>query len=122
MAPSGHVSCKVLGGGEMEERAICSTGLSQSACRSRVVNWSLTLGAGWTMSGRSPQSMEGSKDGCNCSQCGGHNFGGSRKDLEETSMPLGDNDNLGEQWFNRENSQAEWRSLFRLERELDVTL
>lgn len=37
-------------------------------------------------------------------------------------MSLGDEDNVGQQWFNRENSQAERQSLFRLERELDVTL
>ena len=37
-------------------------------------------------------------------------------------MPLGDEENMGEQWCNKENSQAERQSLFCLERELDVTL
>ena len=87
-----------------------------------MLNTMLELVARWTMSGRSPLSREGNKDGCNCSRCGGRSFGGSGKDAEETSSPGGDRDNLGEQWFNMENSQAECRSLFHLERELDVTL
>lgn len=52
----------------------------------------------------------------------GHNFGGSGKGAEETSMPVGDEDNLREQRFNRENFQVGHRSLFHLERELDATL
>ena len=37
-------------------------------------------------------------------------------------MSLGDKDNLGEQWFNRKNSQAERQVLFHLEQELDTTV
>ena len=122
MAPSGHVPCKALGGGETEERNIHFVGLLQGVCRCRVVNRKLPLVVWWRMSGRSPLSMEDSKDGYNCSRCGGHSYGGSGKEVEETSMSLGDDDNLGEQWFNRENSQAEHRSLFPLEREFDATL
>ena len=59
---------------------------------------------GVRMSGRSPLSMEDSRDNCNGSHCGGHNYGGSSKDTEESSMPLGEDDDPGEQWFNRENS------------------
>ena len=67
----------------------------------------LELIAGWMMSRQSPLSREGSKNGCKCNWCGGRNFGSFSKDIEETSSPVGDDDNLGEKWFNRENSQAE---------------
>ena len=35
---------------------------------------------------------------------------------------LGEEKYQGELWFKQENSQAEWRYLFRLERELDAVL
>ena len=50
MSPSGHVTCEDLGGGETEERIIHSVCLSQGACRCRVVNTTLELVAGCTMS------------------------------------------------------------------------
>ena len=86
------------------------------------MNRKLTRVARVRMSGQSPLSMEDSKDGCNCSHCKGRSYGGSGKEAEKTNMLLGVEDNLGEQWFNRENSQAERRLMFLLEWELDATL
>ena len=78
--------------------------------------------AGVRMSGCNPLSREDSRDNCNCSRCGGRNYGGSGKDAEEFNMSLGEDDDQGEQWFKQENSQAKQQSLFCLERELDATL
>ena len=87
-----------------------------------MVNKKLARVAGVRMSRRSPLSMEESMDGCNCSCYGGRCYGCYGKEAKESSMLLGDEDNLGEQWLNRENSQVEHRSLFHLEWELDATL
>ena len=122
MAPLGHVPCRDLGAGGIEERDIRFVGLLQGECRGRVVNMKLAQVVGERMSRRSPLSMEDNKDSCNCSRCRGRSYGGSNKDAEESNMSLGNEDNLGEQWFNRENSQTEHWSLFCLERELDTTL
>ena len=96
MAPPGHAPCKALGGGETEERNIHSIGLLQGVCRCWVVNRKLTLVVGGMMSRRSPLSMEDNNDDCNCSQHRGHNSGGFGKEAKDTSMSLGDEDNLGE--------------------------
>lgn len=74
------------------------------------------------MSGCSPLLMEDSRDGYNCSLCEGRSYGNSSKEEKELSMPLREDDDQGGQWFKRENSQAERRSLFCLERELDAAL
>ena len=69
-------------------------------------------------------SRSDSWDGCscNCNRHGGRSFGGSGKEVEELSATPGEEEDQGKLWFNRENSQAEWRSLFRLEREMDAAL
>jgi hypothetical protein len=90
VAPSGHAPCKTLGVGETEERSIHSVGLLHGVCRCQVTNRKLALVVGGMMLSRIPLSTEGSKDGCNCSRCGGCNYGGSGKEAEETNMSLGD--------------------------------
>ena len=50
MAPSRPALCKVLGGGEIEERHTHSIGLLQGVYRCEVVNRKLTLVAGGMMS------------------------------------------------------------------------
>lgn len=122
MAPSGHVTREDIGDGESEGRIINLGCLSQGACRCWVVNTTLELFAERKMSGRSPLSREGSKEGCNYSRCNKHSVGGLGKEAKESNSLGGDGDNSGERWFNMENSQVERRSMFHLECELDASL
>lgn len=122
MAPLGHAPCKDLSGGGLTENKFHFVGLLQGERRSRVVHRKLERVAGVSMSGCSPLSMEDNRDDCNCSCCGGLSYGCSGKEAEESNMPLREDDGQGEQWFNKENSQAKRWSLFRLEQELDAML
>ena len=96
MAPSGQVTCMYIGGEVKEGRLIILGCPSQSACRCCVVNMTLELSTERKMVGRSPLSREGSKEGCNCSRCGGRSVGGLGKEVEEISMPGDVGDNSGE--------------------------
>lgn len=104
MAPSGHVTREDIGGRETEGRIISLGCLLQGVCRCWVVNMMLELFGKRKMSGRSPLSREGRKEGCNCSRCSGRSVGGLGKDVEEINSPGSNGDNLGEQWFNMEIS------------------
>ena len=97
MAPSGHAPCKDLGGGGLMENDINLASLLQGESRSQVVPRKLEWVVGVRMSGRSPLSMEENSDGCSCSRSGGNSNSGMREDDDE-----------GEQWFNKENVPTEW--------------
>ena len=85
MAPSGHVTRVDIGGVVKEGRIISLVCPSQGACRCWVVNMTLELFAERKMSGCSPLSRDGSKEGCNCSRCDGRSVGGLGKDAKEIS-------------------------------------
>lgn len=122
MAPSGRDTCMDISGGSKGGRSISSGCLLQVSCRCSVVNSTSKVSEEWKMAGLIPLSKEGSKEGYNCSRCGGRSAGSSRKEAKEISSPGDGGDNSGERWFNLENSQAERRLLLRLEHELDASL
>ena len=75
------------------------------------------------MVGRNTLSREGSHEGCNCSWCnGGCMVSGLGKEVEEIKSPVSGGDNLGERWFNLENTSEERCSLLHLKCELDASL
>lgn len=61
-----------------------------------MVHRQLEQVAGVRMSGRIPLSMEDSRGDCNCSRCGGYNYGITGKDAEEFNMPPREDDDQGE--------------------------
>ena len=66
--------------------------------------------------------MEDSREGCQCSRCGGQSEGGSSKEHAFNTLLTEEADDQWETWFKRENLSMERRSLMRLERELDTVL
>ena len=121
MAPSEHVTHMDIGGKVKEGRNFMGC-LVRGACKSCVVNMMSGFSTERMMAGHSPLSREVSKERCNYSQCGGRSFGGLGKEVEEIRSPREGGDNLGERWFNMENSQVKRRSLVYLEHDLDASL
>ena len=104
MAPSGRGICMAIGGGSKGGRSITPGHPLQVSFRCRAVNLSSKATGMWKMVGQITLSRKGSKEGCNCSQCGGRSASGSRKEAEEISPPEDGGENPGERWFNLENS------------------
>jgi hypothetical protein len=111
-----------IGRGGVTRIDIPLVSLLQGKSRSRVVHKQPMQVTELRMSGCSLMSMGDSKDGYNCSRYGGCSYGGSGKEAEEFIMSSGEYDDRCEQWFKRENSQVEQRSLLRLERELEAMI
>lgn len=122
MAPSRRVICMAIGCKFKGGRSITLDRPLQVSFRCKATNSLAKAKGKWKMEGQSPLSREGSKEGCNCSHCGGCSVGGLGKEVEEIIFPKDGGENPGERWFNEENSQAKRRSLLHLERELDASL
>lgn len=123
MAPSGHGPRGNIGGRRVIGGDIpLGILLLQGKCSCRVVQRRMKRAVEQGTPGHSPVSMEDSRDGYHYSRCGGHNDGGSSKEHEFSAPLMEEDDDQGETWFKRESSSAEWRSLLRLERELEAAL
>ena len=121
MVPSRCGQSKVIGGGKRARRGLVLGILMLVSSLCRVVEI-LTKGIGmWSMAGRNPLSREGSREGCNCSHCGGGRVAGGVLGMyvEEIQSPETRGESPRERWFDLENSPNERCSLYHLERELN---
>lgn len=106
MSPSGHVLGINIGGRGVTGGDIpLGSLLLQGKHKRRVVQRRMEWVEEQRTLGRSPTSMEDSRDDWNCNHYGGKSYGGSSKEHEEFSMPLlGEDHDQGKKWFKRENS------------------
>lgn len=124
MAPSGLDLGENIGRNRVMRKDIMFDVLWQGWSERWVVHKMLELVAKQRMAESSSMLRGDSRDGCgcNCSRYVGRSFGGSRKEAEDFSTMSSEEEDQRKLWLKRENSQAEWSSLFRLEREMDAAL
>ena len=67
-------------------------------------------------------SMEDSREGFHCSRYGGRSDGGLSQEHAFNTLLTEDVNEQGEAWFKQENSTAERRSMWSLERDLEEAL